>query len=278
MALVRRYLATGALTLAMIMITQSPARAEGCALTVAWEPFAPMSLMGEDGDPEGGVFIASAVAILAAAGCGASWAKMSWSETLRGVEMGMVDMAIWAKRTPARERFAAFTRPFVCDAERLFMRADDDRPRPETLEAMAQSGLRIGVVADAVYSEVYAEMKAAGRLDAVLVPYAFGHALPGALLDGEVDGFIRGDLASAYDLAALKAWGRVEATDLVLSDGALSFMLSRNSVSPETVAALDVAVGAFVRSPAFDRIYTPYWADIEDARPYTAGVFRCGNP
>lgn len=250
--------------------------AAACTLRMGWSPFPPMAI-GDDDAPTGGLEIRLVSSVLADAGCAVDWRRGTWNETLHRIRTGDVDGTWGATRTTARETFARFTMPHICDGERLFMRAADPRPRPTSLVALAESGLRIGIERGSVFSDEFERMKAAGDFDDALVMVADGADLPRALLEGRIDGLIRSSLVVALAAAELRAWARIEPTDLRFGDGALRLMFSKASVAPETLAAIDGALKRFVKSADYEEIYGPFWSDINDVRPYSNGVYGCGE-
>lgn len=262
-----------------VTLVAAPNRAPACAIEIGWYDRPPTFIETPgQANPSGGSDFAILDAVFADAGCTPLWrVQESWRGIVDGVRSGALGLAPWATRTDERERFAYFTRPYLCDPEQLFVRADYAGPPLTTLSELAGSGLKIGIPAGSVFSEEYEAFKAAGALDDVIVDFAAAADLPDAVLDGRIDGMIRSTLTTAYGFAQRRAWGQVVPTGLVFGVGAVRFMLSRASVEPEIFFAIDAAVGAFVASEDYPAVYDGLLDDLRAVRPFSNGVYGCAQ-
>lgn len=260
--------------LAAIPVFAAAEDAVACTLSVGWGDYPPF-YVATPADAPSGTDAAVIRAVAADVGCAMQWRQMPWSESLDALAVGGVDLVAGATRTPEREQFARFTRPYLCNSARLFMRADDLRFPPETLEAMAQSRLRIGIEAGSVYSEAFERAVSAGAFGDRMVGFAASTSLLPALLDRRVDGVIQSTISAAFQTAELDAVEAITATDLTFGDGALHLMLSRKSVPAAHAQQIDDALSAFVKGDGFDAIFSGFWADVTRLRPYADGAFGC---
>ncbi len=206
-----------------------------CELTMGWDPWEPYQYRDVRGEVTGlDVEIAKAVA--AAAGCELVFVDGQWMDMLNRLRDGDVDLLAGATATSGREAFAAFTAPYRSESFVVFTLADNAGIRDaKSLEEVFGSGARIGTVSEYYYGE-----EASALLDAIAAEGRLGEAAVSELnyqrlLHGEIDAFLE-DPFVASSILRSRGWGRrIVATNIGTATGDVAFMISRQSVAPETV-------------------------------------------
>ncbi|HEX7047452.1 MAG TPA: transporter substrate-binding domain-containing protein [Gammaproteobacteria bacterium] len=212
----------------------SPAAAD-CRLVMGWDSWPPYQYRNPQGEVAG-LDIDIARAAAAAGGCEIDFVDGNWMDMLNRLRDGDVDLLAGATPTPGREEFAVFTEPYRSESFAVFTLADNAQIRAtETLAELFDSEARIGTVAEYYYGEeIYALMDvaaAAGRLREVEVSEDNYQDL----LNGEIDAFLD-DPFVASSILRSRGWGeRIVATGLNTATGQVSFMLSRQSVTPQVI-------------------------------------------
>lgn len=201
-------------------------------------------------------------AVLDAAGCTWRYTEMPLKRSLSALSSGIADVAMGASITPDREKYAYFTTPYRRELMVMFTRRQDMASMPTTLSGLAdltKAHLRIGAHLGSWYGYEYARLfdRDTGFRAQVLQSVDYEN-LYRALLAERVDVVID-DIFNGH--AILKRLGLLEATDVhpyVVNDSVTHFMLSRKSVSPTTVAAIDSAIEVFQKSAGYREVITHY--------------------
>jgi polar amino acid transport system substrate-binding protein len=221
------------------------AAAVPCTLRVGWEPYAPYTFAGADGEVTG-ADIDLIKAIGAAIGCSIVPVELPWARILKEVEQGTLDVSTSTSRTPERDQWALFSEPYRETEIAIYVRRGEV-PRFD-LRALADvpaQRLRLGVIVDYYYGEALAEAAADPDFAAWLDAAPDYQTNIRKLVSGRIDGFLVEDVAvMEAELARMGLSGRVEPYPLRIPGERLRFMFSRKTVAPEVVAQVDAAVAA----------------------------------
>jgi polar amino acid transport system substrate-binding protein len=228
---------------ASAMLPAQAIAAEPCTLRVGWEPYAPFTFAGADGEATG-ADIDLIEAIGQAIGCGIVLVELPWARILKEVEQGTLDVSTSTSRTLEREQWALFSAPYRATEIAIYVRRGEI-PRFD-LRALADipaQQLRLGVIVDYYYGEALAEAARDPEF-AAWIDGAPDYATNiRKLVSGRIDGFLVEDVAvMEAELARMGLSGRVERYPLRIPGEQLHLMFSRKTVEPETVAKVDAAV------------------------------------
>ena len=105
-----RWVVSVCLAWAAATALEAPA-AEPCTLRVGWEPYAPFTFADENGEVTG-ADIDLITAIADAIGCAIVPVELPWARILKEVEQGTLDLSTSTSRTPERDQWALFSRPY----------------------------------------------------------------------------------------------------------------------------------------------------------------------
>ena len=238
--------------------SRSPA-AEPCTLRVGWEPYAPFTFADENGEATG-ADIDLITAVADAIGCAIVPVELPWARILKEVEQGTLDLSTSTSRTPERDQWALFSRPYRETEIAIYVRrGETQRFALQELADIPEQQLRLGVIVDYYYGEALAE--AASDPD-------FAAWIDGApdyptnirkLVSGRIDGFLVEDVAVVEaELARMGMSEAVERYPLRIPGQKLHFMFSRETVEPDLVAQVDAAIAQMRADGRLDAITAKY--------------------
>jgi polar amino acid transport system substrate-binding protein len=217
--------------------------AEPCTLRVGWEPYAPYTFAGADGEATG-ADIDLVKAIGAAIGCSIEPVQLPWARILKEVEQGTLDVSTSTSRTPERDQWALFSQPYRETEIAIYVRRGEvPRFALQELADVPAQHLRLGVIVDYYYGETLAEVASDPEFAAWLDAAPDYRTNIRKLVSGRIDGFLVEDVAvMEAELARMGLSGRVERYPLRIPGEQLHLMFSRKTVEPETVAQVDATV------------------------------------
>jgi len=218
---------------------------EPCTLRVGWEPYAPFTFAGADGEATG-ADIDLIKAVGDEIGCSIVPVQLPWARILKEVEQGTLDLSTSTSRTPERDQWALFSEPYRETEIAIYVRRDEI-PRFELHELadVPAQRLRLGVIVDYYYGEALAEAASDPEFVAWLDAAPDYPTNIRKLVSGRIDGFLVEDVAvMEAELARMGLSERVERYPLRIPGERLRFMFSRKTVEPEMVAKVDATVAA----------------------------------
>ena len=189
--------------------------------------------------------------------------EVPWRQQVEEIERGERDLALGAIRTPEREAFAYFSKPYRKEAVALIMLRGRTASLParsdvELVRSLEARGLRLGVLDGFAYPSTtlrkyIADPQNAQRI--IVAPHEY--ELLQQLLDGRIDAFLADRI-----VAATAAWksglqDRIEEHP-VIGRRDVHFMFSKASVMPETVAAFSKAIDSVHEDRTFQEINRRY--------------------
>lgn len=251
----RRFLA---FVLILAATTGLPVRqANACSLSLGWEVFEPFQL--QDGDSAGGLDVTLFQEAAKEVGCSVTTQQVPWRRLLGDLEKGRTDAAMGATATPERETFAWFSEPYRDDEFVLFLRKGEAaKLGPKGIGAIADAGLRLGVVGGYEYGAAY---------DAAAENPAFAELVDAApdtrlnlrkLLINRIDAFIENRFVGLAVLRQENAVGKVDIHPTPVSTDPVVFMFSKASVSEDVVKRFNAALAAMKADGRFDAIAAQY--------------------
>lgn len=250
----RRALALMVFTLALVPALY----ADQASLRVGWEEWRPYQYRDENGRLTG-LDVELMRAIADRAGYRLFWYEVAWERHLWEVAAGSIDLALGASRTDRREAYGHFSIPYRTEAVSLISRF---RPQEEldrsALVALLDNDRRLGYVSG--YSYVPWVNSLIARQQAGLVATQSEDYLASALVQGQLDGFFADAFAAVASIEAERQAQGIErpvyTTPLLETD--IQLLLSRQSVTAETLAELNEAIRAMRADGSLDAIIARY--------------------
>lgn len=235
--------------------------AEPCTLRVGWEPYAPYTFAGADGEASG-ADIDLIKAIGDEIGCSIVPVQLPWARILKEVERGTLDLSTSTSRTPERDQWALFSEPYrETDIAIYVRRGEIPRFDLHDLADVPAQRLRLGVIVDYYYGEALAEAAADPGFAAWVDGAPDYQTNIRKLVSGRIDGFLVEDVAVVEaELARMGLSERVERYPLRIPGEKLHFMFSRETIAPDLVARVDAAIAEMRADGRLDAItakYTP---------------------
>lgn len=235
----------------------SASAAEACTLVMGWDPWMPYQYRAASGSVTGmDIEIASAAA--AAAGCALETREASWVQHLQALEAGEINFVGGASKTPAREEFAWFTVPYRAESFVLFVDADGEDLNETSLKEVLDSGLTVGTVAGFYYGGAVAELQESGNYDGQFTDADISELNFRALAQGEVDAVLEDPYVGAAILRTEGLDDEIIESPVVLSEGEVSFMFSKEGTDREAFERFNKALQGMQESGALESILNRY--------------------
>lgn len=233
--------------------------AEPCTLRVGWEPYAPFTFAGKDGEATG-ADIDLIEAIADEIGCTVVPVELPWARIVKEVEQGTLDASTSTSRTPERERWALFSQPYRETEIAIYVRrGETPRFDLQSLADVPAQQLRLGVIVDYYYGEALAEAASDPGFAAWIDGAPDYPTNIRKLVNGRIDGFLVEDVAVIEaELERMGMSERVERYPLRIPGEKLRFMFSRKTVEPDMVAQVDAAVAKMRADGRLDAIMAKY--------------------
>lgn len=232
----------------------------GCnkTLTIAFFDWQPYHYRDENGEPTG-LDVEILKATFGAAGCPFKLTVMPWKRTLLAIKFGTIDGAMGASVKEDRQEYAWFSRPYRRETMVIFTRNSDEFNGLETLEEVVGTDRRIGVMLGSWYGPSFDALYQRDRsLRTRLSQTADYEILFNGLFKGRLD-LVFNDLFNGVHM--LKKMGKLDDVSihpLILNDDYTHFILSKLTVTRETVDAVNKAIEAFQSTDDFTRVLHRY--------------------
>ncbi len=253
-----RWVVSVCLAWAAAMALEAPA-AEPCTLRVGWEPYAPFTFADENGEATG-ADIDLITAVADAIGCAIVPVELPWARILKEVEQGTLDLSTSTSRTPEREQWALFSRPYRETEIAIYVRrGETQRFALQELADIPEQQLRLGVIVDYYYGEALAEAASDPGFAAWIDGAPDYPTNIRKLVSGRIDGFLVEDVAVVEaELARMGMSEAVERYPLRIPGQKLHFMFSRETVEPDLVAQVDATIAQMRADGRLDAITAKY--------------------
>ncbi|MCJ9427804.1 substrate-binding periplasmic protein [Kordiimonas marina] len=198
--------------------------------------------------------------VLKIAGCKIKWKAVPVKQSLADIEHGVVDGTVGASYTPARARYAAFTKPYRSEKVVMFMRKSDAQAfHPKALSDLVGAGYRIGVTDGAWYGSDFAHLKADNPDFAGALMLSHDPRIRFQwLADGKVD-IAFADLYYGYHYLLVHGLAdRIVAHPFVINEDPVHFMFSRRTVTEADIRTINAAIGTLKAKPEYTEILARY--------------------
>jgi polar amino acid transport system substrate-binding protein len=244
---------------AVAMTSLEASAAEPCTLRVGWEPYAPFTFADEKGKVTG-ADIDLITAIAEQIGCTVVPVELPWARILKEVEQGTLDVSTSTSRTPERDQWALFSKPYRETEIAIYVRrGETPRFALDGLADIPAQRLRLGVIVDYYYGEALAEAASDPGFAAWVDGAPDYPTNIRKLVSGRIDGFLVEDVAVIEaELARMGLSDRVERYPLRIPGEKLHFMFSRRTVEPELVAQVDAALAQWRADGRLNAIVAKY--------------------
>ena len=234
--------------------------AEPCTLRVGWEPYAPFTFAGEDGEVTG-ADIDLIEAIADELGCSVVPVELPWARILKEVEHGTLDVSTSTSWTAEREAWGMFSEPYRETEIAIYVRrGETPRFALKGLADVPAQQLRLGVIVDYYYGEALAEAASDPAFRAWIDGAPDYRTNIRKLVSGRIDGFLVEDIAVMdAELERIGLSELVERYPLRIPGEKLRFMFSRKTVEPEVVEKVDATVAKMRADGRLDAITAKYF-------------------
>lgn len=232
---------------------------ETCELTVGWDPWEPYHYRVAGSDQVRGMDIEIIQAVADEAACSLTFEQGPWSELLRKLREGQIDVMMGATRIPERESFAHFSDAYREDRFLLYIqRGEQGRVEGHSLESLMEDGFRLGVTQGYYYGEAFNELQMRPEFAEQIVDAAVGEMNITHLLDDRIDGFLEHPAVAGAVKSRRGDAGSVIATELTVGGGPVTFMFSRQSVDEGVVQRFNEGLRAIRASGEHQRMIDRY--------------------
>ncbi len=228
-----------------------------CALISSWEPWEPYQYQHEDNIT--GLDNDLVKAIIENTDCKISFVKRPWARALKEIEKGTVHLAPGASINAEREEYAYFSLPYRDETMVLMVRKGESPSYPlKTINDITKQSFKLGVVRDYFYGEAHKEAlldpEYQSRVSDVKSDTANLQKLASKRVDGIlIDRYVGPFLAKQLDLL-----DEIEVHPLNINSDNIYLMLSKKSVSEETVAKINRGLEKLKQDGRYNEIIKRY--------------------
>lgn len=217
-----------------------------CHWRVAWDPYEPYSYSG-GGDVPVGFDIDVVTEVAARIGCELSFQEMAWSEILEALESGVVDVTVGTGYKSDRAAWSWYSESYRKEVIGLLVRKGTAATFPgSSIDDVLAGGLIFGKTVDDTYTPPM-ESVFARYPDQVKARVSETENVE-RLLNQSIDGFlVEVNVASAL-VSRLDVAPAVEFHGLAFDAGSYRLQMSKKTVSPEQLAAINAAIQVLSQS------------------------------
>lgn len=229
-----------------------------CHLTMGWDPWEPYQYMDVGGDLRG-IDIELISAIAEDSGCSLTFVERDWASLLGMLKSGDIDLLTGATRTEARENYAYFSDPYREESFVLYVRSVDfEKLKSISLTEMLDKGQRIGVTLSYYHGEEITALEDDPRYNEQFRGVPISEMNYSNLLNFEVDGILEDPFVAAAILRRRGLLSQIEPLPERFPTGPVHIMLSRETVSEESVQRLNESLKRISADGTRERIFTRY--------------------
>lgn len=235
-----------------------PATAGACTLNVGWEAYEPFQYR-DGGGKVSGLDVEIFEAIARDAGCTVTLKEVPWKRLLGDLQTGRMDAAMGAHRTPEIEAVATFSAGYRQEVIVLFVRKGElAKVGDAGLAALPGKPFKLGTVAGYDYGDAFDALKRDEAFAKQIDESASSELNLRKLASKRIDGLLENDLVGMATARKEKLADMIEAHPLPVQSAETSFIFSKKSVDPKTVAAFNSALARAIADGRIDGFFTKY--------------------
>jgi len=186
-------------------------------------------------------------------GCSLEYKERPWRRVLLELQAGTTDVAMEAYYKDERAQYAWFSEPYNPSSAHLWVKQGTELSQTD-LKRLVESGFRLGVTKSFFYGPLMQGVRHHPNVEEV----DDESQNYGKLLKGRLDGFLGDSLATRWAIDQQGLAGQIRRADLVVYQAPAAFMLSKQSVSQQQLAAFNLALQAMKQDGSFQAILDHY--------------------
>jgi polar amino acid transport system substrate-binding protein len=226
-----------------------------CQLVFGWDVVKPYQFLNAAGEAEG-LQIDLINAILTELDCAVEFKHYVWDELVEGIKNGEVDFMADATITSERQKFSYFSDSYRQETFSMYVRRNQfEEYQFKAIEEMMDAGFRLGVTSGYVYSDEIERLRSQAKhhqnfiySDSNLENYRL-------ILENKIDGFMEDSLIAGYELRKSRRAKRIVALPAEVFRADVSFMFSKQSVSPELVETFNHVLARTKQTNAYKQAW-----------------------
>ncbi len=224
----------------LVLFSAFSAAGQGkCNIIAGWEPWKPFQYNDEDGNLTG-LDIEMMKAVVENMECQITFVERPWNRVLLELQKGKLQLAASASKTAEREEFAYFSEPYREETFVLYVRKGESEAYPlHELTDITTIDFRLGVVRGYYYGEAYAEFSEKPESQQYIREVTYDYLNYDNLLQNKIDGFLSEPYVATSALRKRGLLEQVEIHPVTIHTGAIHFMLSKESVTPEMLQSFN---------------------------------------
>ncbi len=229
-----------------------------CELDLGWDPWEPYQYLDVKGDVQGlDIEIFKAAAELA--GCSVTFTQGDWFHLLQLIRTGDIDALAGASKTPQREDFAIFSRPYREETFQLYVRLGDVTTyKDKSLAELMEGDFKLGLTQDYLYGDEVTSLQDDKEKAAKISYVPLGEMNFFNLMDNKIDGLIEDPFVGTYTLRR-KGWeDDIMPLSLDLHSGEVYYMFSQSSVDEAVVERFNNALKEMKDSGRHEQLLEQY--------------------
>lgn len=229
-----------------------------CQLSSTWEPWEPYQFLSK-ADKVTGLDNDLVNAIAKSAGCSVSFVKRPWKRSLIEVKEGDSDIAPGASFSKERAQYAYFSDTYRSETMSLFVLKENLTKYSFTnMDELMASDVDIGVVRGYHYGEHFKVARENANTTAKIQETSADENNIKKLLKRRIDFAIVDPYSGIHLLKQLGAANKVSIHPMTVNSDNIYIMLSKKSVSQETVQKLNEGLKSIRASGEYQEIINNY--------------------
>lgn len=228
-----------------------------CSLKSSWEDWEPYqyqangNITGLDND--------LVKAIIANTQCKLSFVKRPWARALKEIEQGTVDLAPGASINAERELYAHFSLPYRDETMVLMVRKGESPTYPfNSIKDIVKHNFKLGVVRDYYYGEDHKSAMGLPDYAAKVSDVKNDTVNIQKLTSKRIDGLLIDRYVGPYLAKQLGVFDKIEVHPLKINSDNIYLMLSKKSVSQETVNEINLGLEKLKEDGQYSEILKKY--------------------
>lgn len=244
----------------IVILLLSPATSLGepCHLNVAWHHWEPYQYI-QHSKTVSGIDVELTNLITEKAGCDVTYVNQPWVRTIKEIELGKVDMAMAATKTPEREVSAFFSKPYRDEHFSVFVaRQNVSNYNFPSVSRLLDAKFSLGIVRGFYYGEQFHKGLASNHELFTVVENLNDLGNLKMLSFGRIDGALIETRVGNYLLKTNGYKDRFTKLPLHVNESVVHLMMSKKTVSDETLDRINRAIEDTISSNVYEEILNKF--------------------
>ena len=221
--------------LSIIVVIGISNQSKGCEIKVGWEDWPPYQFKNQG--KVSGLDIEIVGEVAKAAGCKLILKEVPWKRQLVDIKKGRADLALGASKNKEREKFSVFTSSYRNETMSLFVGGKSKKIEnlDELIKLISSGKFKLGITRGYFYGDKFKTAMSDPNFSKKIEEVKSTSQNLEKCKNGRIDGFFGDKFVVSHSIKQKNYSDKVFPTTLDLNSDSIFFMLSKNSVSPDSL-------------------------------------------